>query len=164
MKGRNYRVIAGMPLVRREYVAGLPGLRIAKFTSGIPSEAYDCKVELKAKERAQVRQNSLEASRVAANKILEKLGEKSYFFVLKVYPHVVLRENKMITTAGADRLQEGMRKAWGKPIGLAARVERGTTIFEVQTFSNLLDKVREALKVASSKLPIPTYIEVNSLK
>ncbi|GBC75663.1 50S ribosomal protein L16 [archaeon HR06] len=164
MKGRNYRIIAGMPLVRREYVPGLPGLRIAKFTSGVTSDAYDVKVELKAKERAQIRQNALEAARIAANKILEKLGEKNYFFVLKVYPHVILRENKMITTAGADRLQEGMRKAWGKPIGLAARVEEGTVILEAYTTTKFLDKVKEAFKIAASKLPIPTKIEIIPLK
>ena len=31
----------------------------------------------------------------------------------------------MIATAGADRLQEGMRRAFGKATGLAARIQPG---------------------------------------
>lgn len=32
-----------------------------------------------------------------------------------------------------DRLQTGMRGAWGKPYGLAARVRIGTILFSVRT-------------------------------
>ena len=41
-----------------------------------------------------------------------------------------MRENKMIATAGADRLQEGMRKAFGKPIGSRRVVDIGTVVLE----------------------------------
>ena len=71
----------------------------------------------------------LEAARVAANKKLTPIGETAYFLRVKVYPHVILRENRMIATAGADRLQEGMRKAWGKPMGLAAEGYAGFGYF-----------------------------------
>lgn len=160
MKGRNYRAPVGMPYVRKEYIAGNPGLKIAKFTTGVMSN-YNYKVELVADGVAQIRQNALEACRLAANKTLAaSIGETSFFSVLKVYPHIILRENKMIATAGADRLQEGMRRAFGKAVGRAARVEHGQSLLELYVKSNALDVAKEALNVASSKLPIKTNIKV----
>jgi large subunit ribosomal protein L10e len=41
---------------------------------------------------------------------------------IRVHPYHVLRINKMLSCAGADRLQAGMRGAFGKPYGLCARV------------------------------------------
>lgn len=163
MKGRNYRAPVGMPYVRKEYIAGNPGLKIAKFTSGVMSD-YDYKVELVADGVAQIRQNALESCRLAANKTLSSvIGENSFFSVLKVYPHIILRENKMIATAGADRLQEGMRRAFGKAVGRAARVEHGKTILEIYVKSNALDTAKHALTVASSKLPIKSEIKITKI-
>ncbi len=164
MKGRNYKVIRGMPYVRREFIKGAPKSKVAKFSVGNPSLDYDFKLELKAKERAQIRHNSLEAARVAANKKLSEIGEGNYYLLVKTYPHIVLRENKMIAVAGADRLQEGMRRAFGKPMGLASRVEVGDIILEASVKKENLEKAREALKVAMSKLPIPTHAEEVPLK
>ncbi len=158
MKGRNYRIPVGMPLTRKEYVPGVPGLRIAKFNLGNPKGDYDLKLLLVSKERAQIRQNALEAARVAINKAIKDVGD--YYLVLRQYPHVILRENKMITTAGADRLQEGMRRAWGKPVNLAARVREGSVLFELRINSKDLEKAKAALKVGASKLPVPTRIEI----
>jgi len=163
MKGRNYRAAVGMPYARREYIAGVPQPKIAKFTGGTPGE-YGYKVMLVSNDtRAQVRHNALEAARVAANKVMQKIGESSYFSILRVYPHIVLRENKMIAAAGADRLQEGMRRAFGKPVGLAARVDNGQVIIEIHVNEQHLNTAKEALEVASSKLPIKTKIVVEKL-
>ncbi|MGQ9468786.1 MAG: 50S ribosomal protein L16 [Nitrososphaerales archaeon] len=164
MKGRNYKEIRGMPYVRREFIPGAPRPKIAKFSIGNPSQDYDLKLELRAKERAQIRHNALEAARVAANKKLSDIGEGNYYLFVKVYPHIVLRENKMIATAGADRLQEGMRRAFGKPIGLAARVEVDNTILEISVKKENLGKAKDALKMAASKLPILTYVKEVPLK
>ena len=38
----------------------------------------------------------------------------------------------MLSCAGADRLQTGMRGAFGKPIGKAARVDIGTILMSVR--------------------------------
>jgi large subunit ribosomal protein L10e len=130
MKGVNYRETRGMPYVRREYIAGKPQLKIARFSSGLAGNNYDYKIELIATEKLQIRHNALEAARLAANKRMAQAGETSFFSMLRVYPHVLLRENKMIATAGADRLQEGMRRAFGKSTGLAARIRPGQVIFE----------------------------------
>jgi len=165
LHGRNYRIPSGMPTVRKEYLPGAPNPRIAKFSVGNAQGNYDYKLQLVAKARCQIRHNALEAARVAANKKLAKIvGENRYFLQVKVYPHIILRENKMIAGAGADRLQEGMRKAYGKPIGLAARVDDGTVLLEVSVYANNVNDAKEALKGAASKLPVKTSIEILPLK
>lgn len=163
MKGRNYRDHKGMPYVRREFIAGSPQSKIAKFTGGATGD-YDFKLELISNGKVQVRHNALEAARLAANKVMSEIGETAFYSLLKVYPHVVLRENKMIATAGADRLQEGMRRAFGKAIGLAARVTPGQVILELRVKADALEKAKIAMKTAASKLPMTTRINIIPLK
>jgi large subunit ribosomal protein L10e len=113
-----------------------------------------------AQEKAQIRHNALEAARIASNRVLlEKLGNS---YVLKVvpYPHTILRENKMIFGAHADRLQDGMRRAFGKPVGAAARVGPGQSIIEVGVNENGIEVAKVALKRGQAKLPIPCRIVV----
>src|SRR5215210_7795507 len=163
MKGVNYREPRGMPYVRREYISGKPQLKIARFSSGQARNDYDYKVQLLVTEKMQIRHNSLESARLAANKTMAKAGETSFFSMLRVYPHVILRENKMIATAGADRLQEGMRRAFGKATGLAARVERGRTIYEAHVTKENLELAKRAFRVASSKLGCPTITKITPI-
>ena len=164
MKGVNYREPRGMPYVRREYISGKPQIKIARFSSGQARTDYDYKIELLVSEKMQIRHNSLESARLAANKTMAKAGDLSFFSMLRVYPHVILRENKMIATAGADRLQEGMRRAFGKATGLAARVKPGQSIIEAYVLSDNLNLAKEGFKIASSKLGCPTEIRVTNLK
>src|SRR5918999_4713933 len=164
MKGVNYRETRGMPYVRREYIAGKPQMKIARFSSGLAGDNYDYKIELMATEKLQIRHNALEAARLAANKRMAQAGEMSFFSTLRVYPHLLLRENKMIATAGADRLQEGMRRAFGKSTGLAARIRPDQVIFEAYVTAPNLKLAKEAFKIASSKLGCPISIRITSLR
>jgi len=164
MKGVNYRESRGMPYVRREYIAGKPQIKIARFSSGEAKSNHDYKVELLTTEKMQIRHNALEAARLAANKTMAKAGETTFFSTLKVYPHVFLRENKMIATAGADRLQEGMRRAFGKATGLAARIRPGQPIFEAYVTAANLNLAKDGFKVASSKLGCPAILRITPLK
>ena len=109
-----------MAYTSKYYAPGAPNSKVARFTTGKANPDYNYCINLVSRGRVQIRHNALEAARVAANKKLVSLGEEGYLLTVKTYPHIILRENKMIATAGADRLQEGMRKAFGKPIGLAA--------------------------------------------
>jgi len=84
--------------------------------------------------------------------------------MLRIYPHVILRENKMIATAGADRLQEGMRRAFGKSTGLAARVRPRQVIYEAYVTDANLDLAKEGFKMAASKIGRPTTIRITPLK
>jgi large subunit ribosomal protein L10e len=163
MKARNYREVKGMPYTRPEYIHGAPQPKITKFTFGKPSETYTYKVSLLSEGRVQIRHNALEAARIAANRYLQgKMGD-SFFMRVMVFPHVILRENKMIFGAHADRLQEGMRRAFGKPIGRAARVEPGQEIIVVQVDEGGLEAAKEALRRAEAKLPTPCRIVIEKL-
>jgi large subunit ribosomal protein L10e len=66
----------------------------------------------------------------------------------------------MIFGAHADRLQDGMKKAFGKPVGSAARVKAGQPIIEVGINENGIEVAKEALKRGQVKLPITCRIIV----
>lgn len=153
-----------MAYARKEFAPGAPNPKVARFTTGKSRQDYDYAVKLISEGRVQVRHNALEAARVATNKKLALVGEENYFLRVVTYPHLILRENKMIATAGADRLQEGMRKAFGKPIGLAARVSIGDTILELSVKAENLEKAKEAIEAAMAKLPMRTTCEVVQLQ
>ena len=153
-----------MAYTSKKFAPGAPNPKVARFTTGKANPNYEFMLRLISEGRVQVRHNSLEAARVAANKKMGLIGEENYFLLVKTYPHIILRENKMIATAGADRLQEGMRKAFGKPIGLAARVEIGNTVLELSLKAENLEKGKAAMKAASTKLPMKTHWEILQLQ
>ena len=159
--GRCYRRIKGPPYTRLEYISSIPPVNIPKFEDGNVHGDFPVTLHLISLENCQVRANALEAARVAACRYLSsEVGSSNYFFKLRVYPHHILRENKMIAGAGADRLQDGMRLAFGTPIGRAARVYRGQELITVKTYPQFIEKAKEALRRAASKLPMPTRIVV----
>lgn len=59
----------------------------------------------------------------------------------------------MLSCAGADRLQTGMRNAWGKPQGLVARVNIGQIIMSLRTKDASKPIAVEALRRARYKFP-----------
>ncbi len=153
-----------MPYTRKEYISRIPQVRVSRFKLG-KAEELEAVFRLMVKKPVLITQEALEAARVAANKVLEvELGEANYVLRLIPYPHVVLREHKMLTMAGADRLSKGMKKAYGKPTTLAAKIEAGEPIIEV--FSSLKSEtvVKKSLKIASSKLPVEAFIEKEILR
>lgn len=161
MKARNFREIKGMPYTRREFMGGVPGSKITKFTMGDPKKSFEYTVKLINLENAQIRHNALEAARIAANKLLEsRLGRDGYMMKVVPYPHHVLREHKRINVAQADRFQEGMKKAYGKPVGTAARVWAGDPIIIAQVPAEGVEAAKEAMKRASAKFPTPCRIVV----
>ncbi|RLI05452.1 50S ribosomal protein L16 [Candidatus Bathyarchaeota archaeon] len=165
MKGNDYKIPSGMPYVRREYIKGPPQPKITKFVMGDSRGKFPVRVRLVSERKVQITHNALEAARIATNKALsDKLGEKGYCLRILVYPHVVLRENKMMAFAGADRIQEGMRRAFGKPVGLAARVKPGQPIMEVDVNPEAVEIAKESLRFGASKLPTPCLIQIEENK
>jgi len=161
LKARNFKEIKGMPYSRREFMGGVPGSKITKFTMGETTKDFDYSVELVNLENAQIRSNALEAARIAANRMLElKLGREGYIMKVVPYPHVVLREHKRVNVAQADRFQEGMKKAYGKPVGIAARVLRGKPIIVAGVSESGVEAAKEALKRAAAKFPVQSRIIV----
>lgn len=153
-----------MAYTSKKFAPGAPNPKVARFTTGKSRPDYDYLFRLISEGKVQVRHNALEAARVAASKKVTLIGEENFLLKVVSYPHLILRENKMIATAGADRLQEGMRKAFGKPIGLAARVDIGDTVLELSLKAENFEKGKEAMKAASTKLPMKTRMEVVKLE
>jgi len=154
-----YRYFGTPPYTRKEYMRGVPGSKITKFDFGNTKGDFPAKVTLVALEAGQIRHNALEAARVIATKHLSvMLGETGFHLKIKVFPHQVLRENKMMAFAGADRLQDGMAKSFGKPGGTAARVRFMQPIIDVYVPADKKDVARKALKLAVAKVPMPCKI------
>lgn len=156
-----YRRITGQAYTRREYMGGVPASRVNQFDMGNLRADFPVVLTLRVKNRVQVRHTALEAGRIAANKLLSSsAGTANYHLSVRPYPHVVLRENKLATGAGADRVSSGMRRAFGKNVGTAARMERNQAILTVRVIPEKATVAKEALWKASMKFPTPCYIDV----
>jgi large subunit ribosomal protein L10e len=149
---------------RKEYARGFPPPKIVKFTMGDTKATFEIQGQLISTERAQIRHSALEAARVATNRVLIDKLINDYLMVVHPYPHVILRENKMIFGAHADRLQQGMRRSFGTAIGTAAKVEVGQPIITVKVKAGAAETAKESLKRGSAKLPIPCKIVISKIE
>jgi large subunit ribosomal protein L10e len=105
-------------------------------------------------EKEQLTACALEAARVACNKYLTKTtGKEGYHIRTRCHPFHVIRQNKMLSCAGADRLSSGMRGSYGKPMEMAARISIGDVIISVRSKDANADHVIEALRRAKFKFP-----------
>ena len=126
-------------------------------------EQFPVCVHLLSGEYEQISSEALEAGRIVVNKYLSKfIGKDAFHLRMRTHPYHVLRINKMLSCAGADRLQTGMRHAFGKPIGLVARVNIGQIILSVRAKDQHLKQVLEALRRAKYKFPGRQNIVVSS--
>jgi large subunit ribosomal protein L10e len=164
MHARNYRPVKGQAYTRKKYAKGFPPPKIVKFTMGDTKGTYDIEARLIALKRVQIRHSALEAARVATNRVLMDKLVNDYLMVVLPYPHQILRENKMIFGAHADRLQQGMRRSFGKAIGTAARVEPDQTLITVKVKASALELATKSLKRGSAKLPVPCRIIVEKIQ
>ena len=154
-----------MSYSRRKYIRGIPQSKITKFTMGNTSASYAYRASLLSLEDKPVNHRSLEATRVAVNKVLtDKLGENGYSMRILPYPHEITREHKFMGFAGADRLSEGMRAAFGKPTDRAARVTKNQPVVVVEVNENGVDVAKNALNQGLSKLPMSGRIIVERLE
>lgn len=147
------------------FVTGVPNVKISHFDMGDPNGDWAMRVDLVGDEDMQIRHNALEASRQTSVRCMEKaLGRRGFHLKVRVYPHHIMRENKMATGAGADRVQSGMRESFGKPVGKAARIRKGQIIMSIGVPEDKVDVAKEALRRANAKLPGEKHVEVVRLK
>ena len=153
-----------MSYTRKEYMGGIPGSKIVRFTMGNTTKQFSHRVKMITKKSGQILHNAFEAGRIASLRHLERRLERNNFMLKIVpYPHQVIREHKRVNVAQADRFQEGMKKAYGKPAAVAARVNRRDDIFIVEVEKENISEAKKALEKASHKLPIPMKIIVESV-
>merc|ERR1739845_115913 len=152
-----YRYQKNKPYIKSRYCRGVPDPKIRIYDLGrkkasvddFPFAAHLCSDELE-----QVGSEALEACRIACNKYMTKSAGKDVFHIrIRVHPFHVIRINKMLSCAGADRLQTGMRGAWGKPYGTVARVNIGQILMSIRCKDVNRPVVLEALRRARYKFP-----------
>jgi len=155
--GRCYRYVKGKPYIKSRYCRGVPDPKIRMFDLGNknagPEDMPVC-VHMVSLERQNYSSEALEAARICANKYLTKYtGKDGFHMRVRVHPFNVLRINKMLSCAGADRLQTGMRGAFGKPTGMVARVDVGQIVFSVRAKAANQKYLIEAFRRAKMKFP-----------
>lgn len=154
---RCYRYCKNKPYPKSRFCRGVPDPKIRIYDLGRKKAKVDefpCCVHLISKEWEQISSEALEAARICANKYLVKTcGKDAFHLRVRVHPFHVTRINKMLSCAGADRLQTGMRGAFGKPQGTVARVNINQVILSVRVKENHKENVIEALRRAKFKFP-----------
>merc|ERR1711978_687457 len=134
---------------------GVPDPKIRIFDLGRKKanvDEFPLSVHLVSDELEQLSSEALEAARICCNKYLVKNCGKDQFHIrMRVHPFHVLRINKMLSCAGADRLQTGMRVAFGKAHGTAARVRIGQILISVRSYDKFKAECVEALRRSKFK-------------
>mmetsp|Transcript_39608 Transcript_39608/g.28614 ORF Transcript_39608/g.28614 Transcript_39608/m.28614 type:complete len:213 (-) Transcript_39608:53-691(-) len=145
------------PYIKSRFCRGVPEAKIRIFDCGAKKAHVDLfpfVVHLVSDEKEQLTANALEAARVACNKYMTKSGGKdTYHIRCRPHPFHVLRQNKMLSCAGADRLSSGMRGSYGKPMEMSARIGIGQIIFSIRTKDSNGNAAIEALRRAKFKFP-----------
>jgi len=154
---RCYRYCKNKPYPKSRYNRGVPDPKIRIYDLGrkkAPVDDFPFCCHLVSNEYEQLSSEALEAARICANKYVTKTAGKDAFHMrVRVHPYHVIRINKMLSCAGADRLQTGMRGAWGKPYGTVARVNIGQIILSIRCKDANKPVVIEALRRAQYKFP-----------
>merc|ERR1711879_931559 len=154
---RCYRYCKNKPYPKSRFNRGVPDPKIRIFDLGRKKasvEDFPLCVHLVSDEYEQLSSEALEAGRICANKYLVKnCGKDAFHIRMRVHPFHVVRINKMLSCAGADRLQTGMRGAFGKPQGTVARVNIGQTLISLRCKDQHEAAAIEALRRAKMKFP-----------
>merc|ERR1712151_1088562 len=117
-----------------------------------PCEEFPAVAHMVCDENQQVSAESMEAARIAVNKcMITNAGRDFYHIRVRPHPFQVLRINKTLSCAGADRLSTGMRGAFGKSYGTAARVHIGQVLISVRTKEDKVEIAAEALRRSKFK-------------
>ena len=151
------RMQKNKPFIKSRYCRGVPDPKIRIFDVGAKKLGVDILpfvAHMVSDEKEQLSSNALEAARVAANKYLIKhCGKENFHLRTRVHPFHVIRQNKMLSCAGADRLSSGMRHSYGKPMERAARIAIGQVIVSVRGKDTHREAIIEALRRAKYKFP-----------
>ncbi|MBT4135886.1 50S ribosomal protein L16 [archaeon] len=153
------------------YIKTIPPQKIVKFNmgdyKGFEAGKYKIKVILSTAENIQIRDFALEAIRQSIHKDMTKLlTQKAYFFRCNVYPHNILRNNRIFSGGSkGERVQTGMKKSFGSPEGRAATLKRGKPIFTLYfNGEEHLPIVKKFFKKVTPKLACKAKVNVEFLK
>lgn len=149
--------------LKKSYIRMTPPKKIIRFDMGNPNGEFDYEVDLIPQASLQIRQEAIESARQTSVRVLEReLGKSGFHFKIRKFPFHVLRENPLAAGAGADRMSTGMKKAFGKPIGVSVQVREGEKLFTLRVNKAGLPVVRDAFRRASNKLPCSFKVVANA--
>lgn len=164
--GSCYRRLS-RPYTQKKYIRKQPQSKIRKFDHGNPDLEYDYELRLVATAPFQVLSRSLESARISTLAQLRKgieEQEAGFFFRVVPYPHHIVRRHAMAAVHKAERLQKGMRLAFGKPFATAARVRAGQEILVLRVKAEDLYAAKNAIRIGKLKLPHMTSIQVEKVE
>uniref|UniRef100_A0A8C5LPJ2 Ribosomal protein L10e/L16 domain-containing protein n=1 Tax=Leptobrachium leishanense TaxID=445787 RepID=A0A8C5LPJ2_9ANUR len=109
---RCYRYCKNKPYPKSRFCRGVPDTKIGIFELGWKKAKVDefplCG-HMVSDEYEQLLSEALEAARICAIKYMVKsCGKDGFHIRVRLHPFHVIRINKMLSCAGADRLQTGM--------------------------------------------------------
>ncbi len=155
---------------QKAFIKMVPPQKIVKFSMGdggsfnIGKFPFVLTLVNNEKVTIQIRDHALEACRQVLNKKINEALNGQFFLKVIPFPHHIQRENKMLTGAGADRMQTGMQLSYGKSISKAALVKKDAPIFQVAVGTDKgIRTTRAVMKEIRSKLPLKTRIEFTDL-
>eukprot|EP00927_Polykrikos_kofoidii_P009947 TRINITY_DN1418_c0_g1_i1.p1 TRINITY_DN1418_c0_g1~~TRINITY_DN1418_c0_g1_i1.p1 ORF type:complete len:214 (+),score=29.40 TRINITY_DN1418_c0_g1_i1:24-665(+) len=161
-----YRYCKNKAFPKSRFCRGVPDAKIRIYEVGkkkIPCDEFPAAVHMVSDEKQQISSEALEAARIAANKCMVQTAGKDLFHIrMRPHPFHVVRINKMLSCAGADRLQTGMRGAWGKSYGTVARCSIGQVLMSIRTKEEKCSAAVEALRRAKFKFPGRQKIHVSA--
>ena len=145
----------------KSYIKTVPNSKIVKFKmgdiKGFDKGKYPIQIQVISKENCQIRDNAIEAVRQYFNRFLQAKVGKEFYLEVKIFPHHILRENKMLTGAGADRMQTGMSRAFGKTSGRSAIVKSGQILYILAIKNQKAEvEARKLIKSAKARLTCKT--------
>merc|ERR1712131_275714 len=154
---RCYRYCKNKPYPKSRFNRGVPDAKIRIFDLGNKKAsvmAFPVHIVMVSDEYEQIGSEALEAARISANKYVAKIcGKDGFHLRIRTHPYHVTRINKMLSCAGAERLQTGMRGAYGKPNGLVARVRIGQPLMSIRVRDHHEAHAYEALRRSKMKFP-----------
>jgi len=133
------------------YVKGVPQTKIRRYVTGTRAD-YETSFYLTCTSKLQIRDNSIEAARIAISNYLQKNIKLNFYLSLRKYPFQIIREHKQAAVAGADRFFAGMRHSFGKPAGMAVIMNKNGILFELKIDKKYEHLAKNAFKRASQKL------------
>lgn len=137
----------------KSYVKALPHKDLKQIHNGTGKpEDYPIQYDIVACDNFLHRDNAIEAARQSIVKVLEASIPRNFLLLVRKYPHIVIRENRMLAGAGADRIQKGMRRSFGKPVDRGASIKAGEPMFSIFLKADNLSIVEEVYRKAARKL------------
>jgi len=150
---------------QKSYIKTIPPQKIVKFNMGniqkYEAGDYKIRVTLSAGENIQIRDIALEAIRQGLNKDMTKMVGKDFFLRVNVYPHNILRNNRIFSGGSkGERVQTGMKNSFGSSEGRAAVIKNGKSIFTLYfNGEENIKNVRHTFKKVTPKLACKAIVK-----